>query len=64
MPKIKAHSGTKDRIRVTKNGKVMVRHASSNHKLQKKSAARKRLIAGMQELTGSVKQKTKKRLGV
>ncbi len=29
MPKLKTHSGTKDRVRVTKNGKVRV--GSANH---------------------------------
>ena len=28
MPKLKTHSGTKDRVRVSKNGKVRVGHAN------------------------------------
>ena len=35
MPKLKTHSGTKDRARVSKNGKVRVGHANKNHFLSK-----------------------------
>lgn len=64
MPKQKTHSGTKDRIRVTKTGKVMRRHSGSSHFLQKKSAARKRGHAGVEEQTGKIAKNMKKRLGV
>ena len=47
MPKLKTHSGTKDRIKVTKNGKVLRRHSMRSHFLQKKSAARKRKLDGL-----------------
>ena len=63
MPKLKTHSGTKKRIRVTNKGKVMLRHASGNHLLQKKSASRKRTFAGMQELTGKSAKNLKLRIG-
>jgi large subunit ribosomal protein L35 len=64
MPKLKTHSGTKDRIRVTKNGKVLHRHSMSNHFLQKKSGARKRGLAGLQPITGAAKKNIKRKLGV
>ncbi|MDZ7744341.1 MAG: 50S ribosomal protein L35 [Candidatus Saccharibacteria bacterium] len=64
MPKQKTHSGTKARIRVTKNGKVMRRHSTGNHFLQKKSAARKRRFAGVEQLIGTQAKNIKKRLGV
>lgn len=64
MPKQKTHSGTKDRVKVTRNGKVLARHASGHHFLEKKSAARKRRYAGMDELTGKQAKNIKKRLGV
>ena len=54
MPKLKSHSGTKDRVRVTKNGKVLRRHSHASHFLQKKSAARKRGLAGLEGI-GSTK---------
>lgn len=64
MPKLKTHSGTKDRIRVTKNGKVMHGHATSNHFLEKKSAARKRRFAVPGVMTGKSAKNLKRKLGV
>lgn len=65
MPKQKTHSGTKDRIRITKTGKVQRRHASVGHNLQKKSAARKRRSAGLDTITSRATIKsTKRKLGV
>lgn len=63
MPKLKTHSGTKDRIKITKNGKVLRRHSTGNHLLQKKSAARKRQFAGMVELTGKSAKNIKLKIG-
>lgn len=64
MPKLKTHSGTKDRIKITKNGKVMARHSMRSHFLQKKNSGRKRLLAGTQEITGKPARNVKTRLGV
>ena len=64
MPKLKTHSGTKDRIRVNKNGKVLRRKATGNHLLQKKSASRKRTFAGVKVLTGKQSKNVKLNLGV
>ena len=64
MPKIKTHSGTKDRVRLTKNGKVQVKHSHSSHCLQKKSAARKRTFAGLQGVEGKQAKSIKLNLGV
>lgn len=63
MPKLKTHSGTKDRVRITKNGKVMIRRASGNHLLEHKSASRKRRFAGMQSLAGRTAKNIKLKLG-
>lgn len=63
MPKLKSHSGTKDRIRVTKNGKVMHGHSGSNHLLAKKSAARKRRYAVAGGLTGKIAKNIKSKIG-
>lgn len=63
MPKLKTHSGTKDRIKVTKNGKVLRRHSMSNHFLQKKSGARKRGLAGLEPVTGKAKKTLKQMSG-
>ncbi len=64
MPKLKTHSGTKKRMRVNKNGKVLRRKATGNHLLQKKSAARKRRFAGVKELTGKQAKNVKMNLGL
>lgn len=64
MPKLKTHSGTKDRIKLTKTGKVMRRHSARNHFLQKKSASRKRTFTGAEKIEGSNKKNLKRKLGV
>ncbi|MEI7683093.1 MAG: bL35 family ribosomal protein [Candidatus Saccharibacteria bacterium] len=65
MPKLKTHSGTKDRIQITKNGKLRRRHAGVGHNLSKKSANRKRRFDGIETVTtkGFIKS-IKKNLGV
>lgn len=63
MPKLKTHSGTKDRVRITKNGKVRARHSHASHFLQKKSGARKRKLAGLDTLSGANAKKIKQNLG-
>lgn len=64
MPKLKTHSGTKDRVRVTKNGRVRVRHSHASHFLQKKSGARKRKLAGLETLGTTNSKMIRKRMGV
>jgi large subunit ribosomal protein L35 len=64
MPKLKTHSGTKDRVKITKNGKVLRRHSGVSHKLTKKSAGRKRRFAGLEPMPSTVTKTIKKVLGV
>jgi large subunit ribosomal protein L35 len=63
MPKLKTHSGTKDRVKITKNGKVRVGHANMNHFLSKKSGSRKRSLTGLTTRTGKTARNIKKNLG-
>lgn len=63
MPKLKTHSGTKDRVRITKNGKVLRRHSMASHFLQKKSASRKRKLAGLESINGKAKKTIKQMAG-
>ena len=42
MPKMKTHSATKKRFRVTGGGKLVRRHAFKSHLLEHKTAKRKR----------------------
>ncbi|MGA2011901.1 MAG: 50S ribosomal protein L35 [Solirubrobacteraceae bacterium] len=44
MPKMKTHSGTKKRFKLTANGKLKARHSFSSHILEKKSPKRKRRL--------------------
>jgi large subunit ribosomal protein L35 len=64
VPKLKTHSGTKDRVKVTKNGKIMTRHSMTNHFLEKKSNSRKRRLATPNSVVGKNKKSIKQRLGV
>lgn len=63
MPKLKTHSATKKRLAVSKKGKLLRRHASGNHFLQKKKAGRKRRFSGLQVLKGKQVKNVKRRLG-
>lgn len=63
MPKLKTHSGTKDRVRITKNGKVLHGHAGTSHLLAKKGASRKRRFAVMTSMTGRSAKNIKLKLG-
>jgi large subunit ribosomal protein L35 len=64
MPKLKTHSGAKDRVRISKNGKLRVGHPNMSHFLQKKSAARKRSLSGLGTLSRTSAKIIKKQLGV
>ena len=64
MPKLKTHSGTKDRVKVSKNGKVRVGSANLNHFLGKKSGGRKRSLTGLTTRTGKMAKNIKRNLGV
>ncbi len=63
MPKLKTHSGTKDRVKVTKNGKVLHGHSSTNHLLQKQSAGRKRRKAVESTMVGKMAKNIKLKIG-
>lgn len=64
MPKLKTHSGTKKRIRVTKTGKLIHRHTGLNHFLQKKGAGRKRRLGQTVTMTGTRARNMKRKMGV
>ena len=63
MPKLKTHSGTKDRVKLSKNGKVQVSHSHRSHFMQKKSASRKRTFAGLQGVESGDAKNIKLKLG-
>jgi large subunit ribosomal protein L35 len=63
MPKLKTHSGTKDRVKISKNGKLRTGSPNKSHFLQKKSGSRKRSLNGLKTLTGANHKNSKLRLG-
>ncbi len=64
MPKMKTHSGTKKRFKVTASGKVRGRSAFTSHILEKKSAKRKRRLGRPAEISPQDAMRIKQLLGV
>ena len=64
MPKIKSHSGTKKRIRITKTGKMLRGNASGNHFLMKQTKRGKRAKATDSQIVKGNKKSIKRALGV
>ena len=62
MPKQKTHSGTKDRFRVTRTGKVMHRRQNRNHLAEHKPQRRKLRLRKDRALESSTESKNIKRL--
>ena len=63
MPKMKSHSGTAKRFKLTGTGKVMRRRANRNHLFEHKSSRVTRRLAGELTLAPSDVKKIKKLLG-
>jgi large subunit ribosomal protein L35 len=63
MPKMKTHSGSAKRFRLTGTGKVIRRRANMNHLLEHKSSRRTRRLSGEMTLAPSDVKKIKKLLG-
>ena len=62
MPKMKTHSSSAKRFRVTRRGKVIHRKATGNHMLTKKRSSLRRRIEGDSEVKATSERKTIKRL--
>ena len=62
MPKMKTHSATAKRFRVTRKGKVLHHKATGLHMLTKKSGSRRRRVEGMAEVASTGEKKKLKRL--
>jgi large subunit ribosomal protein L35 len=63
MPKMKPHSGSKKRFRITGTGKVMRRQAGRNHLLEHKSSRRTRRLFDEVPLSSADTKRVKKLLG-
>lgn len=62
MPKAKTHSGTKDRFRVTRSGKVLHKRRNTNHLMEAKSGSRARRLSRANVLGGNDAKNVKKLL--
>jgi large subunit ribosomal protein L35 len=63
MPKMKTHSGTSKRFKVTASGKILRRRANRNHLFEHKSSRVTRRLAGVQEVAKNDVREVKKLLG-
>ena len=64
MPKLKTRKGLSDRIRVTRTGKLMRKHAWKSHILEHKSAKRKRAFRQEQPVSPADYKQVRRGLGV
>ena len=64
MPKMKTHSGSKKRFRVTGSGKIMRGKACKSHILTKKSAKRKRNFRHETALAGGDAKNVARAIGL
>ena len=63
MPKMKPHSGSSKRFRITGTGKIMRRRANRNHLLEHKSSSRTRRLYNEVTLSAPDAKRAKKLLG-
>ncbi|MDQ6743965.1 MAG: 50S ribosomal protein L35 [Candidatus Dormibacteraeota bacterium] len=64
MPKLKTRKGLGDRIRVTRTGKLMRRHAWKSHLLEHKSAKRKRRFRADDQVAQADAKQVRRSLGI
>jgi large subunit ribosomal protein L35 len=64
MPKMKTHSGTKKRIRITKTGKMLRGNAGGNHFRMNQTKRGKRAKTADSDIVKGVKKSIKKALGI
>ncbi len=64
MPKLKTRKGLGDRVRVTRNGKLMRKHAWKSHLLEHKSAKRKRAFRHPEQIAPADARRVRRALGV
>ncbi len=64
MPKMKTHSGTKKRIRVTGSGKLMRQRARHVHKFQERSSRSARRLAIDTNVAPADTKRAKRLLGL
>ena len=63
MPKMKTHSGTKKRVKVSVKGKLVREQANRRHLLEGKNRKRTRRLAKNTEVSAADTKQTKRLLG-
>ena len=63
MPKMKSHSGTKKRVKITGSGKMLRQKAGKRHNLERKPSTMTRRMTGTVEVSRADAKKVKKLLG-
>jgi large subunit ribosomal protein L35 len=63
MPKMKSHSGTKKRVKVTGSGKLVRQKTGKRHNLERKPSTMTRRMSGTVEVSPADTKKVKKLLG-
>jgi large subunit ribosomal protein L35 len=63
VPKMKTHRGAARRFGVTKNGKLMRRHAKLNHLLEKKTSKQKRRLGHKTAISAGDRRLVRRMLG-
>jgi large subunit ribosomal protein L35 len=64
MPKLKTRKGMAKRIRVTRNGKLVRKHAWKSHLLEHKSQKRKRAFRSTTSVSPSDSKEVRRALGI
>jgi len=63
MPKMKSHTGTGKRVKVTGSGKLVTQQAGLRHRLEVKSSRETRRLTGTVEVAAADRRRVKKLLG-
>ena len=64
MPKMKSHSGTAKRVKVSGRGKLLRQQANRRHLLEHKSTRRTRRLDGTETVSAADTPRIKKLLGI
>jgi large subunit ribosomal protein L35 len=63
MPKMKPHTGTGKRVKVTSKGKLLIQQAGLRHRLEVKSSRETRRLTGTVEVSPADRKRIRKLLG-
>jgi len=64
MPKMKSHTATGKRVKVTGSGKIVRQKAGKRHRLEVKSSAQTRRMTGITVVAKSDTKRIKRLLGI